>query len=146
MSLQSTPSHVGLNANLSSLPPSGPPISPASRGYWRPDHWLWPVKDAGVYWTRNNHLDFSVRSNGGTGSQHVKAGRDKTLPRSFFTCQERVVKLKPPESVSRVIKPTVNMPIRDTDNSTSGMFTCLGCFHVISQAHAKADSPGPRTG
>lgn len=148
MSLQSTPSHVGLNANLS-LPATIRP--PHLTGLQRllaiqPDHWLWPVKDAGVYWTRNNHLDFSVRSNGGTGSQHVKAGSDKTLLRSFFTCQERVVKLKPPESVSRVIKPTVNMPIRDTDNSTSGMFTCLGCFHVISQAHAKADSPGPRTG
>lgn len=76
------------------------PISPASRGTGDsagPDRWLSPVKDVGLYWTRNNYLDFSVRSNSGTGSQHIMGGRDNTLPRSFSTCHEGVVKLKPPE-------------------------------------------------
>jgi hypothetical protein len=98
MSLQSTPSHVGLNANL----PPCPRQSPYLAGFQRrlgdsagPNRWLSPVKDLG---RTGPEITISTSRCAALGSsQHVMSGATTPSSRPLFTCQESVVRPKPPE-------------------------------------------------
>jgi len=115
------------------------PASPGSRGDWR--------------FSRTRPLAFACKRprsvldqkitistsqcppSSGNSFQHVLSGRDNTVFSAIFLLSGKCSQAQATQGVSlvpRVLKTTVNRPIRDTDNDSSGILTCLGYLHIVS--------------